>query len=212
MIEMMVKFLLDQFNLTEDLINGKSGDDIYRQIITKKGKIDIMKMGITKKLSAMIISFEPKAGELREIIACQEIILFLADIGDLLVDADNYLIKSDLNLPEYIELKSHLKKTFASLKRITGDCIWSYLLRDEREAHQIIEEKNDMETSSQEIYETLIAGFQEIPLSGREIVSILHLHSIVYILEKIRKNAINIAKSTIFAIEGFDYKYQGFEM
>jgi phosphate uptake regulator len=129
----------------------------------------------------------------------------------MLIDIVNYLKKSNLDSPEYIEFKSQLKQIVASLKKIISASTFSFIRKDKSQAYQVIEKEYDIGNHSQEIYENLIAGFQEIPLSGREIVNIIHLHSIIYILEKIKDNAINIAKSTIFAIEGIDYKYQNLE-
>jgi phosphate transport system protein len=210
-LELISTIVLNQFNLTEELINGQSHDDIYTKIAENKNKIDNLKVLITKKLSTMIILFTPKAVELREIISCHETILSLEQIDNLLVDIVNYLKKSDLNPPEYIGFKPHLKKIFASLKIIISASAFSFFRKDKSQAYQIIEKEYDIEKTSQEIYETIIAGFQEIPLSGQEIVNIIHLQAITYILEKIKDNAINIAKSTIFAIEGIDYKYQNLE-
>ncbi|MDR0682852.1 MAG: hypothetical protein LBG15_13550 [Dysgonamonadaceae bacterium] len=210
-LELISTVVLHQSNLTEELINGKCQESTYKQIVENEKKINNLEVVITKKLSVMIILFTPKAVELREIISCHETVLLLERIGNLLVDIAGYLKKSNLESPEYVEIKSQLKKIFASLKATISASIYSFFKKDKSEAYQIIEKEREIKKGSQEISENLIAAFQEIPLNGRELTNIIHLHSIAYILEKIENYVINIAKSTIFAIEGIDYKYRNLE-
>jgi phosphate transport system protein len=210
-LELISTAVLHQFNLTEELINGKNPESAYKQIVENENKINNLEIAIVKKLSAMIILFTPKAVELREIISCHETVLLLERIGNLLIDIAEYLKKSDLESSEYIEFNSQLKKTFNSLKNTVSAGIYSFFKKDKSQAYQIIEKECDIKKSSQEISENLIAVFQEIPLNGQELTNIINLHSIAYILEKIKDYVINIAKSTIFAIEGIDYRHRNLE-
>jgi phosphate transport system protein len=210
-LELISTIVLNQFNLTEELIHGGPQDGTLGQIAENKKTIDNLEVAILEKLSAMVISFAPKAMELREIISCHEIILFLERIGDLLVDIVNYLKKSDLSSPEYIDFKSQLEKIFDILKKTVSAGAFSFFRKDKSQAYQIIEKEHDIEKHTREIFENLIASFQEIPLTGQELVNIISLHSIAYILEKMKNNAINIAKSTIFVIDGINYRHQNLE-
>jgi phosphate transport system protein len=210
-LELISTIVLHQFNLTEELINGKRQKSLYEQIVENENRINNLEVLITKKLSVMIILFTPKAVELREIISCHETVLLLERIGDMLIDITKYLKKSDLESSEYIEFKSQLKKIFVSLKDTISASIYSFFKKDKLQAYQIIEKERNIKKGSQGISESLIAVFQEIPLNGRELTNIIHLHSIAYILEKIENYVINIAKSTIFAIEGIDYRHRNLE-
>ncbi|MDR0413752.1 MAG: hypothetical protein LBH61_08140, partial [Dysgonamonadaceae bacterium] len=154
-LELISTIVLNQFNLTEQLMNETCRDAVCKQIAENKTAIDNLKVLITKKLSTMIILFTPKATELREIVSCHETIFFLERIDDMLVDIVNCLKKIEIGSPEYAEFKSHLKKIFASLKKMISASAFSFFKKDKFQACQIIEKEYDIEKRCREIDENL---------------------------------------------------------
>ncbi|MCL1937404.1 MAG: phosphate uptake regulator PhoU [Candidatus Azobacteroides sp.] len=205
--ETMSTMILSQFTLVEFLLNKGWQENIYEQVAENETILDRMEVTIMKKLQEMFLFFSPKAKELRKIISCHESILSLEQIGDLLMDFVEHLQKTDLHSPDCKEMASILRQMFDCLKQMIHAVTFSFFTEDKEQAYQIIEKENNVKKFSCELTDNIIADFQEMPLSGRKLQSLIHLHTMAYILEKVRTNAVLIAKSTVFAIEGIDVRH-----
>jgi phosphate transport system protein len=200
--------VLHQFALIEELLDNGWKDETYEQLIANEDKIDILETIILEKIPSLIMLFAPKAAELRKTIAYQEIIIELEHIGDFLIDIAEQLKKTNLNSSDYTDFKSTLKKIFDKLKKLVNTATFSFFRNDKSQAYQTITKEHKIEVLSNEISENLVIAFQEISLSSQDLLNIINLNTITYILEKIKQDAISIAKSTIFVAEGIDIKHQ----
>ncbi|MDR0865796.1 MAG: hypothetical protein LBO74_12825 [Candidatus Symbiothrix sp.] len=200
--------VLYQFALIEELLENGWQETTYEQLILNEDKIDALETTLLEKIPSLLMLFAPRAAELRKTIAYQEIILELEHIGDFLMDIAEHLKKTDLKSSDYTGFKSTLKKILAQLKKTVNTAIFSFFRDDKMQAYQTIEKEHNIEILSREITENLVTAFLEIPLTGQDLLNIINLNTITYSLEKIRQDAISIAKSTIFVTEGIDIKHQ----
>jgi phosphate uptake regulator len=203
--------VIHQFMLIEELIDNGWQDSIYQKIAENEDIIDSIETDVMKKLPIIVALLAPKAGGLREVIASHETVLFLENIGDLLLDMAHHLQTIDFSIPDYEEFKSDFKKIVHLLKTIVNTVTFAFLQGDKLPAYSILGKEDEIEKLSQELSGNLVAVFQEIPLSGQEIQNIMNLNAMAFIMEKIKNIAINIAKSIIFAKEGTDMRHLRFE-
>lgn len=206
--EVLATKVILQFALAEELLLNKWQEEIHEQIIANEKIIDNLETQIAHELIDLVILFTPKAADLRKIAACNEVVLFLEQIGDFLVDVIRLIKEVDIHSPDYTDFKNTLRKMVVSSKELVSTATFSFFQDDSKEAYRTLRKDDNMEELSKEISENLIASFQEIDLSGQELLNIINLNNISYIIKRIKDNAINIAKSTIFASEGTDVRHQ----
>lgn len=206
--ELLSTTVLQQLSITQDILNTGWQKDFEEKIIENEKLINSLDFSLMQILPTLIILYSPKAMDLRKIISLHEVIIYLEEVGNILMQIINLLKQTNLNLEDFQPLISFLNNMFETLKKIINSSTYSYYKEDKSEAHNILEKENNINSCTEELRNELIASFQEIPLSGQELINVIHLNTISYYIEKIKDNAINIAKGTIFVLEGTDLRHQ----
>ena len=207
-LELLSTKVIHQFGLVEELLMKEWKEDIYKQILENENIIDDLEVQTVQKLPNLVILFAPKATELRKIVSCHEVILSLEQIGDFLLDIIDLLKKLNLSSPDYNDFKQTLRKMIVSSREITNASAYSFFKNNSKEAYKILHKGNDIDVLSKELSENLSSSFQEMNLTAQELLNIISLKNISYVIERIKNNARNVAKSTIFATEGIDIRHQ----
>ena len=207
-LELLSTKVILQFDLAEKLLVNRWEEDIHKQIIENEKIIDTLDTQIIHELTDLVILFSPKAAELRKITSCIEVVVFLEQIGDFLLDIIQLTKEVDLHSSDYIDFKNTLRKMVIATGELVSTTAYSFFKDISREAFRVLRKDDNMEELSKEISENLITSFQEIDLTGQELLNIINLNNISYIFKRIKDNAINIAKATIFATEGVDVSHQ----
>jgi phosphate uptake regulator len=200
--------VIDQFTLTGALLMGGWEDTLYEKILENEKNISYIKAVLLKKIPQTAALFSPKAVDLRKLVACHDVTFLIEEIDDLLFNITGSLKKLDLSDADYTDFKRTMKKMLDSLKESANAAIYSFIRENTPEALRILGRNTDIQQSSTEITENIVASFQEIPLSGQQIMNIISMNKAVYILEKIENCILNITKSTIYATEGTNIRHQ----
>jgi phosphate uptake regulator len=200
--------VIDQFALAENLLVNGWEKALYEKILENEKSISYRKAMLLEKIPRTALLFSPKAIDLRKLVSCHDVTLLIEEIDDFMVCAVCSLKKLNLSDPDYADFKSTLKTMIHSLKESANAVIFSFIRENKAEALRILGKNTDIEQHSKEITENIVASFQEMPLSGQQVLNIITLNKIAYIMEKIGSSILNIAKSTIYATEGINLRHQ----
>ncbi|GHT64902.1 hypothetical protein AGMMS50239_23510 [Bacteroidia bacterium] len=200
--------VIDQFTLTGTLFTNGWEDAFYEKILENEKSISYQKAILLEKIPRAAVLFSPKAADLRKLVSYHDVTLLIEEIDDFLISIVSFLKELNLSDSDYTDFKLTLKKMVRSLKDLANAAIFSFIREDKAETIRILGKNTDIEQLSTEITENIVASFQEIPLSGQQVLNIISLNKVAYILEKIKNCVLNIAKSTIYATEGTNIRHQ----
>lgn len=194
--------VIQQLQLTVKIFEEGWNTEIEKEINRNEKNIAILEASFMERFPMFVLLFSPKAKELRKIISCHEVILYMEEISDNVLIIIEYLKKVNLNSSDFDDFKLLMIKMFQKLQFIISSTTYSFYREDYTQASNILEKENDIKKLSYELHDNLIAAFQDIPLSGQEMMDIISLNKIGLMMERITNYALNIAKATIFVEEG----------
>ncbi|MDR2806011.1 MAG: hypothetical protein LBB85_10340 [Dysgonamonadaceae bacterium] len=203
--------LIHQITCIESLIATGWQDSVYRQLVENEKIIDTQEDLFIKNFTVYMALMSPKVKLLRKIISIHEAILFMEIMSDLMVDIADSLKKIKLNKPELEALKNDLQHIFDILKTIVQMVTFGFFKEDMTMAYPVIEKNKAIEKRLHQIQENLMDFYRAIPLDNDKLQHLLDLSRIIYLVEKIQKFTINIAKLIIFVTEGTNIRHQRFE-
>lgn len=200
--------VINLFMLTETLAANGWNDELSEKIPENEKSISCLKAELLEKIPRAALLFSPKAADLRKLVAYHDVTLLIEEIDDFLIAIVDSLKEINFSNPDYADFRTSMKKMLQSLRESANAAMYSFIWDSKPEALRILEKKTNIKQLATEITENIVASFQEIPLSGQQILDIITLNKMVYILEKIQSCVLNIAKSTVFAIEGTNLRHQ----
>lgn len=209
--QLLSESLIRQVSLTEGLMCKGWDKDIYEEILKNEDYIDSLEVQLMEMIPNLVVLFNPRAVELRRIVSCHEVVVSLEEIGDFLIDTIEFLEKTDMNSPDYEEIKLTLTKMFIATKEIISDAAFSFLYEDKIAAYRTIAKDKAIESLSCEIKKNSMATFQNRELKGQEVANVINVNCISYIIERIKDTAIDIAKSAVFVTEGTNIRHKKIE-
>ncbi|GHT62187.1 hypothetical protein FACS189451_05940 [Bacteroidia bacterium] len=200
--------VIDQFALTEALLANEWEDALYQKIPENEKAISYLKATLLEKIPKSAVLFSPKAADFRKLVACHDVTLLIEEIDNFLLGIVYSLEKVNLSDADYADFKSTMQKMLHSLKKSANAAIYSFIRENKPEALRILGKATDIQQLSAEITDNIVVSFQEIPLSGQQVLDIITLNKTACILEKIESCILNIAKTTIYATEGTNLRHQ----
>jgi phosphate transport system protein len=199
--------VLQQLTFMDEILRKGMQDELYEKVTQLETDIDLLENEIRADV-VMRFLYSPKAMELRRLITCQDITNFLETIGDLLFNIISHSVKKiDTSLPEFEYFQVTLEKMLAYAKKMVSDAIFSFCCEDGVVAYQIIVDDDVLDNLFVELSENLVASFQDIPLSERELTNIINISNIAYVIEQIGDIATHIAEASIYMLEGKDIRH-----
>jgi Phosphate uptake regulator len=207
-LQLLAETLIKQYVLVEDLlINGwKEGN--YKQFLDHEELINTLENSMLHKLSGIVIQFSPKGKDLRNIVYCHEVVIYVELVGNYLINIVNIIKEMGDQSADYKDYRMALLKYFERTKKMAQEACFSFNKEDAALANKIIQSypnKDDQNLKTNTI-NTILTDFEEIPLQRQELITIIAFDKCFSFMEKLNEIAINIAKSTIFASQG-DIKY-----
>jgi phosphate transport system protein len=159
------------------------------------------------KLDEMILDFialnQPVAGDLRQVLSAQDVVVDLERIGDHAVNiAESSVRLSGLRTPPDL-LK--LPEMAILARSMVADSVKSFLVRDPDLARRTIARDDRMDALNREMTRMVIAAIKE----DRELVETgLELIRISKNLERMADLSANIAEDTVFLVEARTARHQ----
>jgi phosphate transport system protein len=198
---------MQQFSITEELLQGSLQESLIEKIIRNENNIDLLENEIRVEVVNALL-FTLRAAELRKLISYQDNTNFLETIGDLLVNISYPFKKIDLNLPDFDYFKVTLGKMLSFAKKMVGDAIYSFYYKDATVAYKTISDDDYLDDLFREISENIPLLFQDLPLNEKELSNIVNISNIAYIVEQIGDIATHIAEASVYLIEGKDIRHK----
>ncbi|MDR0427313.1 MAG: hypothetical protein LBH12_01785 [Dysgonamonadaceae bacterium] len=206
--EILSTSVLSQLKLTEDIFQKGWVKEAEKELTENAERIHSLGISFIKKLSTMVLLYSPRAKELRKVVSVHEVVLFLEKINQLLLNIVDLVKQIRLDESSEEDFLSLASKAFEILDRIANASSYSFYKGDKVQAYNILEEQGKIERITAEMKEHLIASFQDISLSGQNLLNVINMNNILYILNKINDYALDIAKETIFVMDGIHIRTQ----
>jgi phosphate transport system protein len=206
--ELLSETVLLQLQIVTKLMQDNKSESLYADAETNELIIDRLEMKIREEVVYSIFQFTPKATDLRQIIAYQEVTTNLERVGDMLLNVVHRIKNTNFEHPAFKEIRHLTNKLLLCVSEMLNSAIFSFSNEESPIAYQIIKKDDEADELFHRIKEMLQENFAGIKLSKDDIKSIVNANTIAHNLERIGDSATNIAEATIYLIEGEDVRHK----
>jgi len=201
--------LLEQLDSLEKFINTgdiKIKDEVFQTIKEIESKIDIFEVEISEKIIQTVVLYQPKASDLRKIMAIYRISINIERIGDLVINIINFII--GIKNPDVYKQMSGLISNMLSLSSImVKKSLISFLNADKDYALWTIKNDELVDELNHKLLKTEIRKGKFSEETKKIMESYISLKSIVLNIERIADHATNIAEASIYSMDGTDVRH-----
>lgn len=205
--QLMSEIVLKQLSIVRGMLEKGNSKGLNEELEKNESIIDSLDIKIREEVINAIFLFNPKAVDLRKIIAYNDMTNYLERIGDLILNVSHFLLKSDLTGERYDKFSLLLKKMLKNAEMMVKGSVFSFSCEDNTMAYETISIDDKVDNLYSEINEYLQLSFEEKMLSSQDVRNILIINSISYNIERIADNATNIAEAAIYLMEGKDVRH-----
>ena len=197
---------LDQIELLLDQGEMKLTDEESKQFKANEEKIDKLEVKMNDRIVNTIVLFQPVASEIRQVMAAYRMVISLERVGDYAVHLVRFLqeIKS---LQVYNELSELINSMFVSSTQMLKRALISFVQQDKESALWVIKNRDEVGEMSQKMLKKVIQKSKEFDEKKKVIISFITIKEMVDNIDRIADQAINIAESSIYYLEGKDVRH-----
>lgn len=199
--QILVKVVLNQFTLCK-----KESIDL-EEINTNEGIIDSLEVKIRSEVISSIVLHNPRAIDLRKIIAYYDMTAYLERIGDHLLNIAEEKNSIDIQGVIYKKCSVEIENFFKIVEIMTQNAIFAFACEDNALAKKTIVDDDKADDANIRIISALTQLGADRTLSESEVKDLLQLGALSSNLERIGDNATNIAEAAIYITEGKDIKH-----
>ncbi len=197
----IIEKVLQQLDTAEKLIaKQRQISSLPKDLIKAEQKINKLELRITKQLINALALFEPKAKELREVIAYLNFTIFLERISDHCLNIAHELVWLEENGLEK-EALDILQPMLEKTKKMTHNACAAFKAKDVKDVNQILKDDDIVDNYLSEIKQLIKSS------PKTSVVNAVVAYSIASNIERIADQATNIAESSIYMVEGTDVKH-----
>ncbi len=172
-------------------------DDLAKDVILRDDRVDHLDIAIDEHCLKIFALYEPKAIDLRFIIAATRIIVDLERIGDHCVDICKEVLK--LNKVPPVKPYIDLPRMGEIAAKMVVDSVNCYLERDAEGALELIRRDDEVDHLNNQILRELVTYLVE---DFRKNQAIFSLMLVAKGLERIADYTTNIAENVYFMVSG----------
>jgi phosphate transport system protein len=188
-------------------LNVADHSSAYEEIATNEILIDGLDVKMREKVINAIFLFNPKAMDLRKIIAYHDMTIYMERIGDLILNISRLLGQCKLEGESFDELGKKIAQMLVFVEKMVRNAVFSFTCEDNSIAYLTISTDDKVDVLFREITTALYTNFHGKVLSSQDLQNIISINSISYNIERIGDNATNIAEAAIYLIEGKDIRH-----
>lgn len=193
---------------SRSLENARKGllerdEDWCNTVIADDKEIDTLEMQVDREGLAILLRYQPVAGDLREVVAAMKTAVNLERAGDQAVNIARRGRRL-LTHPEHSQTRA-LEPVFALAQSMLADAVRAYADRDAALARETLARDPELDRLARELGERLTR------LMAAETASIPVLLDLIFItrfLERVGDQAKNICEDVIFAVSAEDVRHQ----
>lgn len=197
---------LDQIELLLDQGEMKLTDEESEQFQSTEDKIDKLEVKMNDRIVNTIVLFQPVASDLRQVMAAYRMVISLERVGDYAVHLVRFLeqIKS---LKVFNELSELINSMFVDSVQMLKKALISFVQEDKESALWVIKRRTEVGELNQSMLKKVIQKSKEFDEKKKVIISFITIKEMVDNIERISDQAINIAESSIYYLEGKDVRH-----
>lgn len=190
-------------NLVSNMVNEsiqslvERNDDLARDLILRDDRVDHLDVAIDEHCLKVFALYEPKAIDLRFIIAATRIIVDLERIGDHCVDICKEVLK--LNKVPPVKPYIDLPRMGEVAAKMVVDSVNCYLEKDTEGALELIRRDDEVDHLNNQILRELVTYLVEDLRKNQAVFSLM---LVAKGLERIADYTTNIAENVYFMVSG----------
>lgn len=205
--QLLAEIVLKQLSITRLIVEGKQEEGAIDEIRKNETLIDGLDIKMREKVINSIFLFNPRAMDLRKIIAYHDMTIYLERVGDLILNVSKALTVCTLKEEVYSGFKTKLSKMLKYVEEMVRNAVYAFSCEDNSMAHSTILTDEKVDALFAEITKDLHELFKEKLLSSQDLQNITSINRISYNIERIGDNATNIAEAAIYLVEGKDIRH-----
>lgn len=199
--QILVKVVFNQFALC------KKEEIDMDEINTNEGIIDSLEVKIRSEVISSIVLYNPRAIDLRKIIAYYDMTAYIERIGDHLLNVAEELNTINRQGVMFKKISADVENLFGIVELMTQNAIFAFACEDNELAKKTIVDDDKADDVNAAIMKQLTVLGAERVISEIEVRDLLQIGALSYNLERIGDNATNIAEAAIYITEGKDIKH-----
>ena len=204
--QLLSELVLRQLSNTRMILDQPEAN-IYEEIEKNEVLIDSLDVKMREEVLNGIVFFNPKATDLRRIMAYHDTTKDLERIGDQILNVSDLLKKTDLNRPDFPEFKKRLSLMLKNAEEMVRGAVYAFIFEDTSKAYQTIVDDDKLDDMLRKITGQLHLVFQEKMLYSHDLFNITSISTIAHNIERIGDNATNIAEVAVYLMEGKDIRH-----
>lgn len=199
--QILVKVAFNQFALC------KKEEIDMDEINTNEGIIDSLEVKIRSEVISSIVLYNPRAIDLRKIIAYYDMTAYIERIGDHLLNVAEEFNTINRQGVMFKKISADVENLFGIVELMTQNAIFAFACEDNELAKKTIIDDDKADDVNAAIMKQLTVLGAERVISENEVGDLLQIGALSYNLERIGDNATNIAEAAIYITEGKDIKH-----
>ena len=202
--------ILDQLDMLEKAIEGPGSEFSEEQIKILKlreKEFDKLEVEVSEEIINCIVLHQPKASDLRKLIACYRISINLERIGDQVMN----IVKNIVKMKDRTVLKimpGVIDEMLSSSINMVRKAILSFKNSDKDFAMWTIRIDHEIDELNKNLMKKTISNSEIDKETRKLMMGFIQLSSIIANIERIGDHACNIAESSIYAMEGTDLRHK----
>jgi phosphate transport system protein len=205
--QLLAEIVLKEISVTRRILSRADDQSLYDEIAKNELLVDSLDVKMREEVIHAIFLFNPKAIDLRKIIAYHDMTIYLERIGDLLLNISNFIRKIRPTSPLFDEFTKKIAQMLEYVEEMVRNAVFAFTCEDNSMAYLTISTDDKVDGLFHEITNGLYQSFQEKTLSSQDLLNIISINSISYNVERIGDNATNIAEAAIYLMEGKDIRH-----
>ena len=205
--ELLAKTALTQLQIAHKLLQDNTVASLYEEAEANEVILDRLEIKVREEVVFTIFQFNPKATDLRTIIAHQDVTTNLERVGDMLLNVIHLLRDTDLSMPGLEEMRKKLDKMGSRVGGMLRNAIFSFSNVDSLKAYQVIKDDDEVDELFHHITLYLQEKFENRKLDKAGIRNMLYIETISHNLERVGDSATNIAEAAVYMAEGKDIRH-----
>lgn len=198
-----IEFISQQINRVD--ISDKEEELMHNELI-----LDSLEVKLKKNIINAIMLYSPRASDLRKIISCYDIAIYLERSGDLALNIYEYLKKVNLNGNIFNNVHTKLRKFLEIAETMIKNAIYSFSCEDILLIKETLYLEELADNFYEEIGKDLVVLTENKTLSQENIVDLLSINSLSYNIERIADNATNIVEAAVYLVEGRNIQHNNY--
>ena len=205
--QLLSEIVLKQISIARQLTDDQANNALFEEVSKNETIIDSLDVKMRDEVIQSIFLFNPRAMDLRKIIAYHDMTLYLERIGDLILNISKFFHQASLGDGIYKDFRKKLAKMLQYVEEMVRNAVFSFSCEDNTMAYTTISTDDKVDELFAEITHQLHETFKEKSLSSQDLQNITSINSISYNIERIGDNATNIAELAIYLVEGKDIRH-----